>query len=143
MAISGVEVHGLRELDGALDRVSGYQGQLLRQRAILKGARVLVRPMRNEAPQGATGNLRKAVAARKGRGVNAGRDPNVVVVGSTAPHRHLVIRGTVQRATRAGANRGRMPANPFVDRAWAANRGRVLAAIEAAYAAEVKQAWHR
>lgn len=48
--------------------------------------------------------LAKTIAARKIKG----------------PHRHLVELGTVERITKSGASRGRMPANPFMARAEAA-----------------------
>jgi hypothetical protein len=138
-----VDVKGLPELERALGRMSGFQAQAIREKAILAGARGLVRPMRAMAPQGPTGNLRRQVGARKARNVGgSGRDPQTVVVGSVAPHRHLVIRGTKPRYTKAGAFRGVMPSNPFVDRAWQANAGQVMARIRAVYAAEIKRAWH-
>jgi hypothetical protein len=138
-----VNVTGLPELEAALDRLSGFQAQAIREKAILTGARALVRPMRAEAPLGPTGNLRKRVGAKKGRIQGSGRDPSIVVVGSVAPHRHLVIRGTKPRFTRAGAYRGIMPSNPFVDRAWQASEGMVMARIRAVYEAEVQKLWQR
>lgn len=139
-----VDVTGVPELEKALEGLSGTQAQAIREKAIAAGARALVGPTRNAAPLGPTGNLRKKVGARKGRSSKGGdRDPAVYVVGSTAPHRHLVIRGTRQRTTRSGASRGRMPANPFVSRAWLASRSKVTAKIRAVYAAEVEKAWRR
>jgi hypothetical protein len=143
-AVVDIEVTGLPQLEAALGRLSGYQAQAIREKAILAGGRSLVRPMRAEAPMGRTGNLRKRVGARKarvGRGFGQ-RDPSIVLVGSVAPHRHLVIRGTKPRFTKAGASRGVMPANPFVDRAWQANADMVMARIRAVYEAEVKKVWH-
>ena len=145
-----VNVTGLPELEAALDRLSGFQAQAIREKAILTSARALVRPMRAEAPLGPgsrkypAGNLRKRVGARKGRIQGSGRDPSIVVVGSVAPHRHLVIRGTKPRYTKAGgAYRGIMPSNPFVDRAWQANESMVMARIRAVYEAEVQKLWQR
>ena len=137
------DVQGIPQLEAALDGLGGFQAQAIREKAILTGARALVRPMRAEAPLGPTGNLRRKVGARKARvGKYGQRDPTVVLVGSVAPHRHLVIRGTAPRFTKAGAARGVMPSNPFVDRAWEANQAQIRARIEAVYAAEVKKAWH-
>jgi len=137
-----INVTGIPQLEAALGRISGFQAQAIRERAILAGARKLVSPMRGEAPV-RTGNLRKRIGARKARSSRGfGRDPSIVFVGSVAPHRHLVIRGTKGRYTRAGAYRGVMPSNPFVDRAWQANEGRVMTTIRMTYAAEVKRVWH-
>ena len=107
------------------------------QRAYLEGARLLVRPIRNAAPVGPTGNLRKSVNARSNR-LRAG-EMAAATVGTRqriAPHRHLVTGGTkphslaVKRFGRSPWSR--MPdgavipnrylqhpgskANPFVDR---------------------------
>ena len=76
-----------------------WQGQGLARRMDLgttEAARLLVRPIRSELDSSTrklTGNLRKSIRAgsfrRVGRGTVRG-----AWVGPTAPHRHLVIKGT-------------------------------------------------
>ena len=104
-------------------RVERYQGMPLAQRmqkGTLEAARLLVSPVRTAAPKGPTGNLKRKVSARQSR-VKQGGGGTVrtfdAVVGSTAPHRHLVIRGH-RIVTPGGRDTGRMStANPFVDSA--------------------------
>jgi hypothetical protein len=106
-------------------RVERYQGLPLAKR-MAKGAeeaaRLLVPSVRREAPQGPTGNLKRRVRARTLRARNGGfsgvREYGASV-GSTAPHRHLVIRGheiVGHRPNRVRTGK-RTTANPFVDEA--------------------------
>lgn len=63
-------------------------------------------------PRGPTGNLqsRVTVTANAGRRVSA-----VSIVKSTAPHAWIFEHGTVNRITRKGARRGKMPAAPSAE----------------------------
>lgn len=147
MAGVGVTVEGLTEVQKLL---AGYEPKVLdkrMQKALLVGARTLVRPIRGEAPVSAHGShgkpagaLRKSVKARRGK-----RERPSVVVGPTVAYRHLVIGGhrvvahaatgrATTRAARAGlqASGGRTRANPFVDRAVRPNLDKAIAAYEQA-----------
>lgn len=79
-------------------RLAKYQGKTLQkraQRAYLEGARLMVVPMRREAPKGATGNLRRSISARANK-LRPG-EMAVATVGTRfkiARHRHLVTEGT-------------------------------------------------
>lgn len=104
-------------------RVERYQGLPLAQRmqkGTLEAARMLVPPVRAAAPKGPTGNLKRKVTAKQHafRGTFTGRTKTMdAVVTSTAPHRHLVIRGH-RIVTPGGRDTGRRSvANPFVDEA--------------------------
>lgn len=99
-----------------------YQGAPLRKRlskAGLAAARVIEGPMRQAAPVGPAGDkhrglLRRTVRAREFR-VGGGPEPYGAVVGPTAGHRHLPIRGH-RIVTRGGRDTGRRSRpNPFVD----------------------------
>lgn len=50
----------------------------------------------------------------------------VGIVSSAAPHSHLYEFGTKTRRTRAGSNRGRMPANPVTPRVAKIRRARMF-----------------
>jgi hypothetical protein len=87
-------------------------------KAILKGERAaakFLKPLvKKAAPvgpksDGHSGSLRRSVAQFTAKRQKPGAGIRV-----KARHRHLVIRGTRKRATKSGANRGVMPANPFV-----------------------------
>lgn len=104
-------------------RVERYQGMPLAkrmQKGTLEAARLLVPAVKAAAPVGPTGNLRKRVTAKQHafRGFIGGRQQTLdAVVTSTAPHRHLVIRGH-RVVTPGGRDTGRhsIP-NPFIDNA--------------------------
>lgn len=102
----------LAEIQKALDRIepkANNQAVLYGEKEAAKFLKPLVRAA---APLGKTGNLRKGASYGKAK-----RDkPGYFVRFKRPPayHRHLVIQGTGMRQTRKGANRGRMPANPFV-----------------------------
>ncbi len=87
-----------KALDRALKRIDAYSDRPLHKRALhayLVGSRLMVGPMRSAAPRGATGNLRKSIAARANR-LRAG-EMAAATVGTrfrVAPHRHLVTGGT-------------------------------------------------
>ncbi len=89
------------------------------QKLILAGERAAAKwlkpRIKNLIPKGPTGNLRKSLsqftARREKPGAGVRLRPKI------APHRHLVIQGTRRRSTHGGANRGVMPANPFIGKA--------------------------
>lgn len=102
----------LRALARADARLAKYQGRPLKQRAQranLEGARLMVVPMRRNAPKGATGNLRRSISARANR-LKPG-EMAAATVGTRfkiARHRHLVVAGTEPHslaAKRAGKGR--------------------------------------
>jgi hypothetical protein len=152
----GVTVEGLTEFQKLL---AGYEPKVLdkrMQKALLVGARTLVKPIRAEAPVSAHGShgkpagfLRKSVRARRGK-----RDKPSVVVGPTAPYRHLIIDGhrlVAHAATGAGrattraaravlhASGGRTTPDPFVDRAVGRNLDKAIAAYtEALFGKDLK-----
>lgn len=133
------------EVDAALGRLGGPQQVVARRNSLMAGGRSLVGPLRSEAPA-RTGLLRRKVSARQQRvrssgGIIVGRDPTSVIVGSTAHHNILVVRGTGPRYTKRGAYRGIMPSNPFVDRVWLTRGPSAIAVIKARYKAQVERLW--
>lgn len=90
----------------------------------LAALRLLVPNVRTEAPRGPTGNLARKVSARKARsGVGA-------LLGSTAPHRHLVTRPH-RIVTPGGHDTGRRTTgNDFVDRAAAPRLDKALEEVQ-------------
>lgn len=76
----------------------------------------LVRQSKKNAPN-FTGTLRNRIRSRDVSRRIGLSHRLARTVASRAPHRHLVGRGTMQRTTRRGANRGYMPANNYMDSA--------------------------
>lgn len=126
-------------------RVERYQGLPLAQRmqkGTLEAARLLVPPVRSAAPKGPTGNLRRRVTAKQRafRGTFTGRTKTMdAVVTSTAPHRHLVIRGH-RIVTPGGRDTGRRTTgNPFVDEAVKPRQAEALRVVSRAIFGEAQR----
>jgi len=75
-------------------RASGLSLYTRLQRATLTAGDLLARRMKAASPR-ARGVLRRSIKVRPMR--RAGRSTTGVLVGPTAPHRHLVIQGTKER----------------------------------------------
>jgi hypothetical protein len=101
-----------------LQKASGKPLYQVMQRATLAAGDLMVPRIKAAGPPNKTGYLRRSVRSRLGR--KAGGPTNLtVLVGPTAPHRHLVIRGH-RIVTPGGRYVGRMSKkNPYVDRASA------------------------
>lgn len=108
----------LEGLDKALEALSGKNVGVAK-REVKKRAYGITRTTRDRlraaSPVGATKNLRKSHKARTTRSGGA----EVFVDRSGGPsgkgyHIHIVTEGTSKRATKAGANRGTMPADDYV-----------------------------
>lgn len=140
-------VTGDKRLDRDLARLENRTSKRINAAAVRSGQAVVVRGIKSEAPRGPTGNLKRSVGARfrKKRknglyeakvGVNVGkrvkqkttRSGNVQKA-NAAPHAHLAILGTGNRSTKAGAGRGTMPGNNFVDRGFVKSQGAALSTI--------------
>lgn len=102
------------EVTRALDNLDKRGSAKALKAAVRAGGKFLKPKVKAEAPKGATKNLSKKVGSR----VKKGRSGDYfAAVRSFARHHHLVVQGTGARFTKSGAFRGRMPANPYVDRA--------------------------
>lgn len=132
-----------RQLAAFKKRVERYQGRPVAERmkrGNLAAAQYLARPIRAGSPVGKTGKLKRSVKARLSNrsGLLVGTSlrtaarlgavyqTSTALVGPTAPHRHLVVRGH-RIVTRGGRDTGRRSAaNPYVDRAIAAHKAQAL-----------------
>ena len=117
------------EVTRALDQLDKKQTKGAITKALTAAAKFLKPKVKAAAPKGPTGNLRRQVRykrVRRPRTADAG-----IVVTSFARHRHLVLQGTRDRFTKGShAFRGRMPANPFVDRVADANENAAIRIAE-------------
>lgn len=103
------------EVTRALDELDKRQTKTALNKALTAAAKFLKPLVKAAAPKGPTGNLRRQVRYKR---VRRPKTADVgTVVTSFARHRHLVLQGTRDRFTKGShAFRGRMPANPFIDR---------------------------
>ena len=115
---------GIKEIDQILTNIPLKLSHTIVGQAAFQAAKPLVERMKGLAPEGPTGNLVDAIGAVKMSLSRADRVGEVRVGPRVNKpfrgfHGHLNERGTVRRHTRAGADRGVMPAKPFVAPAWA------------------------
>lgn len=133
----GLKLQGMEKLQAEMLRLMDEPNKKAGTAAISKAANVLAKQYRQNSPTSkATKRNRQAYRSsgialarvpmkqavrRKIRRGNKSRGPMFKVgfnVGKRlAPHAHLVTLGTVQRSTKSGANRGRMPPRPQIGRA--------------------------
>lgn len=139
-----IKVHGLAELEKKLLKLGAEVGEKELYKALMSASLPAFKAAKAGAPLGKTGSLKKAVQRRRFRAKKS-RRLNVRGVGSAqkntaaglyilinskkAPHGHLVHEGTDVRRTKGkgrrrpyqNANRGVMPKNPFLLKAWNAH----------------------
>jgi hypothetical protein len=123
-----MEVIGLKAADLMLAQYAPKEMRQRIQKGTLAAARYIRPFIRAEAPKGATGNLKRSVTARKGKWQMAG-SVGSAVVGPTAKHRHLVIRGheIVGHKPNKVRTGKRTRSNHFVDRGVSHALGRAAA----------------
>ena len=128
-------------IEKRMDRLRGKPMRARVEKAMWIEGDTLAKKVKQAAPRGPTGNLRKSINARKpsrGRLGEAfgGTWIGDILVGPrhiVAPHRHLVLRGH-NIVTPGGRSLGRRTtANPFVDRATSRSHRNVRRAVEKAW----------
>lgn len=124
------------EVEKALDKLDAKQSAAALKKAVAAGTKYLKPRVKAEAPKGKTGTLRKKVGTRT-RKSRQHAGAYYSVVRSFAPHHHLVVAGSRDRYTRAGAYRGRMPTNDYVGRVANAHETQALNAAEAELARQL------
>lgn len=107
MSHNRLQMNGLDELRRELRQLPE---DLAREASaiILAHAEDAGRRVRTAYPEGPTGNLKHRVTVNQ----EAGRFGTRALVRSRAPHAWIFEKGTRDRRTHSGANRGRMPAAP-------------------------------
>jgi HK97 gp10 family phage protein len=113
-----ISITGVDQLDRVFKGLPGQLQQSFLAQVHTLAAQPFIERAKLLAPLGETGNLTKSVGIEKQNdsqgtvlaGVRRGR--------FGGNHGHLVEYGTVRRATKKGANRGRMPAKPFTEPAF-------------------------
>ncbi len=119
--LTRLTVTGVAELVAKMKKLPGETRKKVLAKAFKAGATAVKRIMKQEAPKGPTGNLKKAIVVKKmkGKGVAYAVRPKY----SVAPHAHLVEFGTGMRTVKNYFGQkgmrvevGVMPANPFVTR---------------------------
>lgn len=118
-----VAVDGLETLNKQLEALPRNVSRKILAGALRKAARPIANEARATAPVGPTGNLRRSFRVRAIRARilrRRGKAAGVSITNrntASAPHAHLVEKGTGPRYTKSGRYTGIMPANPFMERA--------------------------
>jgi len=119
-------IKGEAELRRKLDRL-GRIGDKEFTKANKKAAEPLIHRMHRLAPVGLTGNLADSIGSIVSKGeVTVGPRRKGGYKGFAG---HLVEFGTKARKTKRGANRGVMPAEPFVEPSWEQTKNEVLGIV--------------
>jgi len=93
---------------------------------MLEGAKVIAAVAKAKAPQGPTGNLKKAVKAKLLKQIsNYPRSAAAAVDRKIAPHAFIIEYGTKPRYQRSGRYTGIGSAQPFFRPAVDTNKGRI------------------
>lgn len=129
-----VTLTGVEEIDAVFKGLPTVLQDKVLQDAHAKAVSFTVNRAKLLAPEGPTGNLVDSIGVVRARG--KGRtEMGLVYAGprrrgkNRAPHAHLVEFGTKRRENKRGANRGVMPAKPFMQPAWNQTKGEVMRVI--------------
>ena len=129
-----VVVTGDKAIDRKLKNVGEKTARKVTRRGVSKGTNVSTREIRKSAPVGKTKKVKKGVGQRNLKASEAGGNIEAKAgigvgkktkkTGKFAPHGHLVALGSKRRKNKKGANRGVMPRNDFVRRAFERTKSR-------------------
>lgn len=107
---------------------------------VLKAAKKLIAGKKH------TGNLWRSLAVSRGRRIRRYARMLVAVIGPNWPmgaHAHLIERGTRNRKTSKGENRGRMPKFPFLNPAFREKRAASQRIMAERIRVGIEKAWAR
>ena len=157
----GVDVQGVEELERKLNSLAYAGASRASAKGIRAGLKVLEKAQKAAAPVGTAGRVRKGKVIIPGgmkrsirsRFLKSGKGPEKGMqtakaglnVGRKrrdplrAPHGHLYTLGTKQRRTKSGANRGVMPARPFIAQASRAVENEAIQAVATVTAREIER----
>ena len=125
------DLAGLKEFSDTLSKVTKAVGPDKVEPILLKGARKMASHLRPAAPVGPTGNLKKAVIAKKLQRYGRNPAPSIAAINrKKAPHAHLVESGSGPRYhKRTGRYVGVMPKNPWFQRTEEKEKAGVLSGV--------------
>lgn len=128
-----ISITGAKEIDTLLKQMPKELTHKVLGAAHADAAKPLVEKEKLLAPEGPTGNLVDSIGTVKStfKKANTIGEVNVGPRGGKfkGNHGHLVEFGTRPRQTKNGANRGVMPAHPFVQPAFSQTKGQIESRI--------------
>jgi len=160
-------ITGVPELEAVLSKLADKAADRVARSALGGGLTVATKRIRQAAPKGKTGALKKSIRSRFNRakgnqppsakvGINVGKQKKTAAGFKKrirAPHAHLVALGTKQRKRKALGGRfayitkptsrqlstGTMPSNPFLKKAFEAARPETMKRIRERAARALKR----
>lgn len=115
-----VRITGMRELEKKLQKLSKQLGPDKVEPVLFSAAEVVTEAIRARAPQGPTGNLKRAIITKQLSRQGNEPAPSIAAVDRRiASHAGFIEFGT-----------SKMPAQPFFRRGWNAKRKQALGDIE-------------
>ena len=121
------EIEGLGELREQLKRLDDATAGKALRNAAMAAMRIARKDAKKRAPEGPTGNLKRAIKVRSFTGVQGlAAVAGVYVDPRIAPHWHLVEFGTQDRRTKSGKRTGRATPKPFIRPAFDDNRLQII-----------------
>lgn len=128
-----IRTTGIKQIDDVLEGLPDVLTDKVLQNANIYAAKPLIEKAKLLAPEGPTGNLVDSIGALKASGSTL--DSRALGQIQVGPRRrggykgfagHLVEYGTKMRKNKAGANRGKMTPNPFMEKAFDATKDEIL-----------------
>lgn len=149
-SIVGAEVNGDKLLQHGLRQLAEIYSPRaplrIMKRALRAGGAEILKEAKRNAPRHA-GGLKRSLAVTRGRRIRKYPSGNLLaVLGPAWPigaHGTIVERGTANRRTKSGANRGAMPANPFLEPAFHGKQAAALERIRAEVTKGLKREWKK
>lgn len=139
-----IRLTGFKEVDTVLKQLPLQMTDKVFQAAHTKALEPFINREHLLAPVGKTGNLAESIGVVKASAKSLGsRGLGAVTAGPRRqrPYKgfagHLVEYGTKVRATKKGANRGKMPAHPFAESAWETTKEEVEGGVNRELGKEV------
>ncbi len=131
MSDIAVTIEGMPEIESKMQSIAALLGPDVVEPILLEGAEAIAADIRNRAPVGPTGNLRRGVRATRLKRLDGSAAALAGMDFRIAPHAHLVEFGTV-----------RMQARPFVAPAKA-KVPEVTERIQAKLISKFEEAWNK
>jgi hypothetical protein len=124
---------GAKEIDQVLYGLPQQITHKIIQDANAEASKTLVETAKLIAPEGPTGGLIDSIGIVKASFARSTELGEIQIGPRRGRHKghhaHLVEFGTLPRTNQNGANRGRMPATPFMEPAWLRRKNDVLSVI--------------
>lgn len=126
---------GVKEIDQVLRGLPLQLTEKVLQNSFADAAKPMVEAIKSYTPTGETDNLIDSIGITKERSLSSSRAVGEIQLGPRRKGRYkghigqIINFGTGPRETKSGANRGSVPANPFMEKGYNQTKDPVLGRI--------------